>query len=255
MAQNKANNSVLAVIPARYASTRFPGKPLVDIAGKSMLQRVYEQVQKAKLVSQCLIATDDKRIFDHVSRFDGKVMMTREDHQSGTDRVAEVAENFPDSEVILNVQGDEPFIDPDQIDLVVKTLTKNPDHKIATLAKAIKTEEALFNPNVVKLVFNQEKEVMYFSRSAIPFVRNQPKEDWLNHGKFFKHIGLYGFKREALLSITKLERSHYEITESLEQLRWLEAGFSIVATITEKESIGIDTPEEQDKVRALAKEL
>lgn len=239
--------SVLAVIPARYQSSRFPGKPLVDIGGKSMIQRVYEQVEKAAQVSTCIVATDDDRIYQHVLDFGGKAMMTSSEHQSGTDRVAEVAQAFRNYSFVINIQGDEPLIDPLQIDLVASDLMQGAS--ISTLAKRIKQAEVLFNPNVVKVVFNKGRKAMYFSRNAIPFIRNHPKEAWLVNGLFYKHIGLYGFERETLLQITNLSLGQYEQMEALEQLRWLEAGFDISVNLTKKETIGIDTPEDLDKIK------
>ena len=239
--------SVLAVIPARYQSSRFPGKPLVDIGGKSMIQRVYEQAEKTAQVSTCIVATDDDRIYQHVLGFGGKAMMTSSEHQSGTDRVAEVAQAFTDYSFVINIQGDEPFIDPGQIDVVAEDLKAGAN--IATLAKKIEDAESLFNPNVVKIVFNQKKHAMYFSRSTIPFLRNYAQEEWIQKGSFYKHIGLYGFERETLLQITNLPLGHYEQLEALEQLRWLEAGFEISVNLTDKETIGIDTPEDIEKVK------
>jgi 3-deoxy-manno-octulosonate cytidylyltransferase (CMP-KDO synthetase) len=239
--------SVLAVIPARYQSSRFPGKPLVDIGGKSMIQRVYEQVEKAAQVSMAIVATDDDRIYQHVFGFGGKVMMTSSEHQSGTDRVAEVAQAYADYDFVINIQGDEPFIDPGQIDVVAEDLIGGAS--ISTLAKKIEDADSLFNSNVVKVVFNQKKRAMYFSRSTLPFLRNYAQEEWIQKGSFYKHIGLYGFERETLLQITNLPLGHYEQLEALEQLRWLEAGFEISVNLTNKETIGIDTPEDIEKIK------
>jgi len=233
---------VLGVIPARYASTRFPGKPLALIAGKSMIQRVHEQATKAHLVTQVVVATDDTRIFEHVRAFGGEVLMTKPEHPSGTDRCAEVARRFPAADVVLNIQGDEPFVQPEQIDLLVETLLQHPRCTVATLAKRIEQIETLHNPNAVKVVFSPKNGAIYFSRHAIPFVRGAAPERWLEHAAFYKHIGLYAFRRNALLRIARLQPTALEGAESLEQLRWLEHGLHIAVGITELETIGVDTP-------------
>jgi 3-deoxy-manno-octulosonate cytidylyltransferase (CMP-KDO synthetase) len=233
---------VLAIIPARYASTRFPGKPLVAIEGKTMIQRVYEQVQQASLVDEVVVATDDTRIFEHVQSFGGKVALTRADHPSGTDRCAEVAGLFPDAEWVLNVQGDEPFVQPEQVDLLAHTLRQSDG--IATLAKRISDPALLTNPNVVKVVFSATAGALYFSRHPIPLVRGEEVSNWLSKHSFYKHIGLYGFRRNTLLELAALSPSPLEQAESLEQLRWLENGYRIAVGITELETVGIDTPED-----------
>ena len=235
---------VLGVIPARYESTRFPGKPLVNIAGKSMIQRVYEQVVQSKMVNQVVVATDDQRIFNHVTRFGGMVKMTRTDHQSGTDRCQEVAMQFPDYDLVINVQGDEPFVQPEQIDLLVSTLIEKRDRPITTLAKKIDTSELLFNPNVVKVVFRLDGRAMYFSRQTLPYLRGVETPNWLVQGTFYKHIGLYGFQMDTLHKIVQLKEGRYFHFESLEQLRWLENGFDIHVAITPYETLGVDTPED-----------
>ncbi|MCB0653977.1 MAG: 3-deoxy-manno-octulosonate cytidylyltransferase [Saprospiraceae bacterium] len=240
--------STLAIIPARYASTRYPGKPLVDIAGKSMIQRVYDQVSRAILVDRVIVATDDSRIFDHVKSFGGDVMMTSENHVSGTDRCAEVARAFPDFEVVINVQGDEPFLSPDDVDRVVEPLTNDSGLSISTLSTPVKTTQTLFDPNAVKVVRKQSGEALYFSRQAIPFMRNVPQSDWLTHQQYLKHLGIYGFRSQTLMMLSSLKPSSLEKAESLEQLRWLEAGFSIFVGITENDSIGIDTPEDLQRL-------
>lgn len=239
--------SVLAVIPARFQSSRFPGKPLVDILGKSMIQRVYEQTSKVTQVDQVIVATDDQRIYDHLKQLDIEVEMTSAAHPSGTDRCAEVARRHSAYQVILNVQGDEPFIQPEQIDLVLQPLLQQ-KASISTLAKKIDSTASLTNPNVVKVVLNQKEEAIYFSRFPIPFQRDQVQADWLLYHTYFKHLGLYGFRRETLLDITTLERSPLETAESLEQLRWLENGYSIAVAETKLESHGIDTPEDLKRV-------
>lgn len=241
----------LAVIPARYASTRFPGKPLVEINGMSMIRRVYEQVQRAELISDQVVATDDHRIFDHVISFGGKVMMTNTDHQSGTDRCAEVVQKLTDYKLVINVQGDEPFIDPSQIDQVAQLLEGDTKAEIATLAKRISSNEELFNPNIVKVLLTNSFRALYFSRASLPFVRGAKEKDWLQSTSFYKHIGIYGFKSQTLMALTQLPRGNYERAESLEQLRWLENGFHIQVGITEKETIGIDSPEDLYRLKFL----
>ncbi len=247
---------VLGVIPARYASTRFPGKPLVDIQGKSMIQRVYEQAMKAKSLSKVIVATDDERIFNHVKSFKGEVMMTSDSHQSGTDRCAEVINQLSSEgfDAVVNIQGDEPFINPSQIDSVVEVLKKE-QFMIATLVKRIlvtanemQQEGAINNPNIVKAVFSSEGKALYFSRSPIPYLRDTPTDEWLSKGEFYKHIGLYAYKSAVLKEIALLPPSRLEQLESLEQLRWLENGYAIGIAETDLETIGIDTPEDLLKV-------
>jgi 3-deoxy-manno-octulosonate cytidylyltransferase (CMP-KDO synthetase) len=237
----------LGVIPARYASTRFPAKPLVDIAGKIMIQRVYEQVQKASLIDSVIVATDDQRIFDAVKSFGGLVEMTSEDHKSGTDRCAEVAQRHPEFDLVINIQGDEPFINPVQIDKVISALMDYDGVGISTLAKEIEEEEEIFNPNVVKVVFGEMQQALYFSRNPIPFVRNAEKTEWMQNATFFKHIGLYGFRQNVLLQLAHLPQGRLEQIESLEQLRWLENGYAIAVGITKEETFGIDTPDDLGK--------
>lgn len=242
---------ILCVIPARFASTRFPGKPLVEIGGKTMIQRVYEQAGKSNRVEERVVATDDARIFEHVRSFGGQAVMTRADHPSGTDRCAEVAQLFPQADFVLNVQGDEPFIQPEQIDLLADTLVQSDNFSIATLARRISDPAQLFNPNVVKAVFSEHSGALYFSRQPVPFVRGAEPEKWLERQAFFKHIGLYGFRRDALLAVAQLPPSPLELAESLEQLRWLENGFRIAVGITELETLGVDVPEDLEKIAHL----
>jgi 3-deoxy-manno-octulosonate cytidylyltransferase (CMP-KDO synthetase) len=240
---------ILAVIPARYASTRFPAKPLIDIGGKSMIRRVYEQVQKARGIDDVVVATDHHEILDHVRSFSGSVVMTKESHVSGTDRCYEAASLHSSRfDYIINVQGDEPFIQPDQIELLVSALDGVTE--IATLVKAIDQAATLFNPNVVKAVLNKSNEALYFSRSTIPYLRNIPTEEWLNVHTFYKHIGMYAYRSDILEAITRLDTGTLEKAESLEQLRWLEHGYRIRTAETKTETIGIDTPE--DLAKALA---
>ena len=238
----------LGIIPARFASTRFPGKPLVDIDGKTMIQRVYLQACQAESLSKVVIATDDERIFKHVESFDGQAIMTKSSHQSGTERCAEVAMCFQDMEAIVNIQGDEPFINPQQIDLVVQKLKQNTAINIVTLAKKISQFEQIFNPNIVKVVFNQANIAHYFSRSPIPFYRNIEKEVWFKKGVFYKHIGLYGYRKDTLLELANLPMSPLEKAESLEQLRWLDNGYKIGIGLTDIETVGIDTLGDLEKV-------
>lgn len=235
---------ILAIIPARYASTRFPGKPLVDIGGKSMIRRTWEQVCRAARVDEVVVATDDARIYEHVRDFGGKVLLTRAGHPSGTDRCAEAVRHFPKAKIILNVQGDEPFIQPQQIDLLADTLLTRPRFSIATLVKKIDDPALLLNPNVVKAVFSDLHGAIYFSRHPIPFVRGEAPEHWLLRHDFYKHIGLYGFRRRALLQVARLQPTPLERAESLEQLRWLEHGLRIAVGVTGLETLGIDTPED-----------
>ncbi|MEZ5043842.1 MAG: 3-deoxy-manno-octulosonate cytidylyltransferase [Saprospiraceae bacterium] len=238
---------VIGIIPARYASSRFPGKPLVDIQGKSMIARVYGRCQEALLLHQVIVATDDERIFAHVQAFGGSVMMTSDLHQSGTDRCAEVAKAFPEADLVVNIQGDEPFIHPGQIDQLIRLFDGEKSVDMATLAKKIESEEALFDPNTVKVVFNEIGEALYFSRSTIPFLRNFSKDQWLMRHDFYKHIGIYAFRKEVLLACAKLPQGRLEKMESLEQLRWLEAGYRIKVGLTQVETIGIDTPDDLRK--------
>ncbi len=241
---------ILGIIPARYASTRFPGKPLVDIAGKSMIQRVYEQAKKCAGLSEVIVATDDNRIFDHVARFGGVAVMTSSAHQSGTDRCAEVAQKHPDYEVIINIQGDEPFIDPEQISKLISCFN-DAGTQIATLIKKVQTEQELHNINSPKVIINKHSEAIYFSRSPLPHIRGQEPENWLQHFTYFKHIGIYGYRADILQQITKLPVSPLEKAESLEQLRWIENGYKIKVAETELETYAIDTPEDLEKLLSL----
>lgn len=245
--QLESDNSVLGIIPARYASTRFPGKPLVDIYGKTMIQRVYEQSIQTSSLSKVVVATDDERIAEEVTNFGGSYIMTAQTHQSGTDRCAEVASLMPDYSVIINIQGDEPYINPTQIALLTSCFT-DADVQLATLIKAIHTEEELFNVNIPKVVINAHQEAIYFSRQTIPYIRSVEQEHWLKAHQFYKHIGIYGYRRDILLAITQLQPSTLELAESLEQLRWLENGYKVKTKVTELETIAIDTPEDLKKI-------
>jgi 3-deoxy-manno-octulosonate cytidylyltransferase (CMP-KDO synthetase) len=240
----------IGIIPARYASSRFPGKPLADIKGKTMIRRVYEQASKA--LETVFVATDDKRIYDAVKAFGGRVVMTSPEHKSGTDRCTEAvakAENETGIhyDVVLNVQGDEPFIAPEQLELV-KSCFSDPETRIATLVKKITDESVLFDPNRPKVVVNAANEAIYFSRSTVPYVRNYETQNWLKHHTYYMHIGLYAFRRDVLPQLTSLPQSPLELAESLEQLRWIENGYRIAVRITEYESFGVDTPEDLQKL-------
>jgi 3-deoxy-manno-octulosonate cytidylyltransferase (CMP-KDO synthetase) len=238
---------ILGIIPARYASTRFPGKPLTMINGKTMIQRVYEQASSSSL-SQVIVATDDQRILDHVNSFGGKAIMTAEHHQSGTDRCFEAYQKHDiPFDYIINIQGDEPFIRPEQIDLVASCF-RNPQTQLATLIKKIETAEELYNVNAPKVVVNLAGEAMYFSRQPIPYCRNVPNDIWHKQHTYYKHIGIYGYRADILEQITRLPLSGLEMAESLEQLRWLENGFRIATAVTEFETIGIDTPEDLERI-------
>jgi len=246
--------TITGIIPARYASTRFPGKPLADINGKPMIQRVYEQAEK--VLKYVCVATDDSRIEDVVKSFGGNVVMTSPLHKSGTDRCAEAVEILEqkgiNTDVVINIQGDEPFINPVQI----KQLTDifdNPDAQIATLIKKITSTETIFDVNKVKVTTGKSGNALYFSRNPIPFVRNIEKDDWINQQDFFLHIGMYGYRRDVLSKICKLEQGTLEKAESLEQLRWLENGYKIYTAITDIETVGIDTPEDLKKVLSMFK--
>lgn len=240
---------ILGIIPARYASTRFPGKPLTIINGKSMIQRVYEQALKAEMLNDVVVATDDERIYNAVLSFGGKVVMTSSEHKSGTDRCAEVVMTINDKyEAVVNIQGDEPFINPEQINQIASLISQK-DSQIASLCKPIKDADELFDNNVVKVVFDIKGNALYFSRHTIPFMRNVENEarSWMNSHTFYKHIGIYAYKTDVLEQISQLTQSELEMSESLEQLRWLENSYRIIMGITEYESYSIDTPRDVEK--------
>jgi len=245
-------NKILGVIPARYASTRFPGKPLIDINGASMIQRVYQQATKTINIDEVVVATDDERILLHVNEFGGRAILTSDNHQSGTDRCAEVAQKLPGFDIIINIQGDEPYIDPRQIDAVCNCFASADTH-LATLVKAIKSEEELNNPNSPKVVLNKFSEAIYFSRSTIPYVRGAEVSKWLENHTFYKHIGIYGYRIDTLLAITQLPVSILERTEALEQLRWIENGYRIKTAVTDIETIAIDTPADLERILSQGK--
>ncbi|SMG29947.1 3-deoxy-manno-octulosonate cytidylyltransferase [Sphingobacterium psychroaquaticum] len=241
---------IIGIIPARYASTRFPGKPLVNIGGKSMIQRVYEQVKSCKSLTEVVVATDDTRIQQHVEAFGGKVVMTSSDHPSGTDRCAEVIQSYNDYDVVINIQGDEPFINPEQIDMLA-ILFQESDTEIGTLVKRIETTAELFNENSPKVVFNSKRQALYFSRQTIPFQRGVARENWLDHQAYYKHIGIYGYRRHILQEITNLNASAFEKSESLEQLRWLENGYIIKVAESMFETVAVDTPEDLEQIQRI----
>ena len=243
----------VAIIPARYASTRFPGKPLAMLGGKPVIQRVYEQV--SSVVSEVYVATDDDRIFQCVEQFGGRAVMTRSDHKSGTDRIEEAAEKTgTTADVIINVQGDEPFIQPAQIKTLIE-LFDNTDTQIGTLGKRFEDMEAVTNPNSPKIVTDRQGFALYFSRSVIPFVRGREQHEWLTNFPYLKHLGIYAYRREVLHEITQLPQSPLELAESLEQLRWLENGYRIRVGQTDMETVGIDTPEDLQRAEAFLKTI
>ncbi len=232
------------IIPARFASSRFPGKPLIDLAGKSMIQRVYEQCLKSKSLSNIIIATDDEIIFNHAKTFTDQVCMTSPDHPSGTDRCAEVVSKMNiNTDVVINIQGDEPLINPNQIDLLVSCFN-DPKTQIATLIKVITDPATLFNNNTPKVILDSENFAIYFSRETIPHLRNTPKDSWLEKHTFYQHIGIYAYQTSILNTLTKLKPSTLELAESLEQLRWIENGYKIKTAVTDDETFAIDTPED-----------
>ncbi len=239
---------ILGIIPARFASTRFPGKPLAMIGDKSMIERVYYQAKLAKGLDAVIIATDDERIAEHVRGFGAKVVMTSPNHLSGTDRCAEAVLKYGHGwDAVVNIQGDEPFIKPEQIDLIVDCLMEDAV-QIATLVKVISDASDLMNPNNPKVILKYNREAIYFSRQALPYFKGKEIGEWLKHHTYYKHIGIYGYRTSILPQLTAMPQGKLEIAESLEQLRWLEYGMHIKTKITEFETIAIDTPE--DLVRA-----
>ena len=232
----------IAIIPARYASTRFPGKPLAMLGGKTVIQRVYEQA--TAVLGEAYVATDDERIYKAVEAFGGKAVMTRNDHKSGTDRIEEAATKInTDADIIINVQGDEPFIQASQIETLMH-LFDDPTTQIGTLGKHFETMEAVENPNSPKIVTDNRGFALYFSRSVIPYIRGKERNEWFGEYPFLKHLGIYAYRREVLAEVTKLPQSSLEKAESLEQLRWLQNGYRIRVGLTNIETVGIDTPED-----------
>lgn len=245
----------MAIIPARYGSQRLPGKPLLQIRGKSLIQRVCERVQQAQAIDHFCVATDDIRIYNHVKKLGFDVLMTRYDQPSGTYRCAEVLSQFPMVTHVVNVQGDEPLIEPALIDLLARYISEQSGATIATLIRKIDDLNDLISQNTVKVVVNKSKEAMYFSRQPIPFVRDIPVEKWIAHGQFFRHIGMYAYTAQALHAIEKLPVHPYEANEKLEQLTWLANGFPIHCVECEGESKGIDTEEDLRIVTSLISQL
>lgn len=241
---------ILGIIPARYQSSRFPGKPLIDLKGKSMIQRVYEQCKKASLLTHVVVATDDERIFNHVKDFGGEVIMTSSNHPSGTDRCGEVASNFPDFDVVINIQGDEPLIEPKQIDQLCD-LFKQDEVQIGTLAKKIDDPSILSNPNRIKIALGANNKALYFSRSPIPHTQGVEVQNWLEYNDYYRHIGIYAFRNSVLSKLVNLEPTSLEKQESLEQLRWLYYGYDIHVGFSEYETPNIDTPDDVDEVMKL----
>lgn len=235
----------IAIIPARYASTRFPGKPLAMLGGKPVIQRVYEQA--ISVLGEAYVATDDERIFHTVTDFGGKAVMTRTDHKSGTDRIEEAVEKLAtDADVIINIQGDEPFVQASQLQALMQ-LFDDPETQIGTLGKPFENMEAVDNPNSPKIVCDRRGFALYFSRSVIPHVRGKERAEWIEHFPYLKHLGLYAYRREVLREVTQLPQTPLELAESLEQLRWLENGYRIRVGLTDVETVGIDTPADLER--------
>lgn len=246
----------IGIIPARYASTRFPGKPLADICGKSMIERVY--IQASKELDDVAVATDDNRIADAVKAFGGNVVMTSAEHRSGTDRCYEAYRNLSsEADVIINIQGDEPFIDPSQI-AAIKQCFNSTDTAIATLVRRFDPArgfDALFDNNTPKVVLDNDMNAVYFSRSIIPYVRNHDWKEWVDKATFYTHVGMYAYRADVLAQITRLPQSSLEIAESLEQLRWIQNGYKIKVGVTDCPTIGIDTPADLEEARRLCETL
>ncbi|MES2727972.1 MAG: 3-deoxy-manno-octulosonate cytidylyltransferase [Bacteroidota bacterium] len=245
---------IVGIIPARYASTRFPGKPLIDIDGKTMIQRVYEQASSAKSLAHVIVATDDERIYKHVESFGGKAVYTNENHPSGTDRCMEALVNAGlQADYIINIQGDEPFIDPSQIELLAALC--NGQTELATLMIKVDGHEVLFDKGEVKITLNKQMEALYFSRMVIPYIKGVAETEWHLHHDYYRHVGMYAYRKDILEAVCKLSPSSLEKAESLEQLRWLENGYKIKCAITEHDSHCIDTPEDVEKVLKLLKHI
>ena len=243
----------VGIIPARYSSTRFPGKPLAILGGKTVIERVYTQVADA--LDDAYVATDDTRIFDTVTGFGGKAVMTRTDHKSGTDRIEEAVEKIGGQwDVVVNVQGDEPFIQRSQVDTLCRCCDDE-DTQIATLGKPFDSMEAVDNPNSPKIVTDLRGYALYFSRSVIPYVRGAEHDAWMGHYPYLKHLGIYAYRREVLEAVTRLPQSPLELAESLEQLRWLQHGYKIKVGTTDVETIGIDTPDDLARAEAFLQSL
>jgi 3-deoxy-manno-octulosonate cytidylyltransferase (CMP-KDO synthetase) len=243
--------SIIGIIPARYASTRFPAKALAMINGKTMVQRVYEQTLQAHTLQKVVIATDHQQIYEHVQSFGGQVVMTSPDHPSGTDRCYEALQKTGEAyDFVINIQGDEPFIQPEQINILASTLADS-QTQIATLVKKIEDTSTLVDPNKPKVILNTHSEAIYFSRQTLPYIRGAEAGQWLGKHTFYKHIGMYAYRTDILAQITQLPVSSLEQAEALEQLRWIENGFRIKVAVTPYDSIGIDTPEDLEKALSL----
>jgi len=248
---------ILGIIPARFASTRFPGKPLAEISGKPMIQWVYERT--SKVFEHVYVATDDERIQKVVESFGGKVVLTSTTHQSGTDRCAQALDIVEHSlnikfDIVVNIQGDEPFIQPEQLKKVANCFTDS-TVQLATLVKQFSKTEDIFNPNSPKVILNKNDEAIYFSRSAIPYVRGKEVKEWQGTYPFYKHIGLYAYRCDILREITDLEQTDLELAESLEQLRWIENGYRIKVEKTDMETLAVDTPEDLERVKEYSKKI
>ncbi len=244
------DKKVIAIIPARFASTRFPGKPLVDLGGKPMIQRTYERVLAVDGWQRVVIATDDLQIKEAAEAFGAEVIMTRTDHVSGTDRCAEVLSKLGHNfDYVVNIQGDEPFIEPAQLLELAEGFKTNAP--ILTLIKQITDVDTLLSVNTPKVVINLKGEALYFSRQTIPYLRGIPEQDWLSNHRFFKHIGLYAYRADVLVELSHLKPSPLELAESLEQLRWLENGYTIQTIETQFETMGIDTPDDLEKIKKI----
>ncbi len=241
---------VLGIIPSRYGSSRFPGKPLIDLMGKSMIQRVYEQAKKCTDFTDVIVATDDQRIFDHVKSFGGLVMMTSTEHASGTERCGEVIEKYEDYDIIINIQGDEPLIRPEQLTDLIRVFGSQ-DVSIGTIVKPMSNESDIRNPNRIKVVLDKNKNGIYFSRSPIPHIANTTHTNWLDKTTFYKHIGIYAWRTKTLQELLKLEATTLEKLESLEQLRWIYNGYTIRTVETNIETPNIDAPEDVEAVLRL----
>ena len=241
---------ILGVIPARYQSSRFPGKPLADIGGKSMIQRVYEQCQKSRALDDVVVATDDQRISDHVNAFGGQALMTSAAHQSGTDRCMEALTLAKISyDFVINIQGDEPFIDPALIDQLAGLLKEDID--LASLATTTQSLDAILDKDKTHVVFDKDQYALYFSRESIPHIKNINHQEWVAHNLHYIHLGIYAYRTDVLNQLTKLPKSSLEEAESLEQLRWLQNGYRIKLGLTDKVSHGVDKPEDIERLLAL----
>ncbi|NVO84088.1 3-deoxy-manno-octulosonate cytidylyltransferase [Hymenobacter terrestris] len=242
----------IGIIPARYASTRLPGKPLINLGGQTMIERVVRQAQQANL-QRVVVATDDERILAHVRGFGGEAVLTSPDHPSGTDRVRDAYEQLDvAADCVVNIQGDEPFIHPDQINALL-ALFADPTTQVGTLVKPVVSEEELFSPHLPKVVLDSRGRALYFSRHPLPYQRQHAQSEWLAQHRYLRHIGLYAYRPEVLRALTQLPPSPLELAESLEQLRWLEAGYAIQTAETTLETIGIDTPEDVERALRLLK--